>query len=164
MRLSIPTKIFIGFAFMVVIFTGVLMFGVYRTQSLFSQIERLNRRIVPVSLSLSDAQTDLKSFNLLLNERDPLVIRRTLQVAQLVHSLPDRIHQRIARAGEILASPGLEHFDAAQAKRLERLERRLNAIGRSHSAPGRVAVRRASPTLSPRPPEATSTMRPTSSG
>ena len=128
MRLSIPTKIFIGFAFMVVIFTGVLMFGVYRTQSLFSQIERLNRRIVPVSLSLSDAQTDLKSFNLLLNERDPLVIRRTLQVAQLVHSLPDRIHQRIARAGEILASPGLEHFDAAQAKRLERLERRMDAL------------------------------------
>ncbi len=128
MRLSIATKIFIAFAFLIVIFTGVLMFGIYRTQSLFSQIERLNRRIVPVSLSLSDAQTDLKSFNLLLNERDPLVIRRTLQVARLVHSLPDRIRQRTARAHEVMAASELERFDRGQSRQLERVDTRLQAL------------------------------------
>jgi len=130
MRLSIATKIFIAFAFLVVIFTGVLMFGVYRTQSLFSQIERLNRRIVPVSLSLSDAQTDLKSFNLLLNERDPLVIRRTLQVARLVHSLPDRIRQRAARAREVMDASDLEQFDARQARQIDRIQSELADLER----------------------------------
>jgi len=128
MRLSIATKIFIAFAFLVVTFTGVLAFGVYRTQSLFSQIERLNRRIVPVSLSLSDAQTDLKSFNLLLNERDPLVIRRTLQMAQLVQSLPDRIKNQVDRADEMMTSSRLDHYSAARARRLRGLQTELNKL------------------------------------
>jgi signal transduction histidine kinase len=128
MRLSIATKIFIAFAFLIVVFTGVLMFGIYRTQSLFNQIERLNRRIVPVSLSLSDAQTDLKSFNLLLNERDPLVIRRTLQVARLVHSLPDRIRQRVSRAREVMESSNLDRYDPVQSRQLDRLQRDLDAL------------------------------------
>lgn len=128
MRLSIATKIFIAFACLVVIFTGVLMFGIYRTQSLFHQIERLNRRIVPVTLSLSDAQTDLKSFNLLLNERDPLVIRRTLQVARLVHSLPDRIRQRVSRARELMASSEFDRFDASPAERLQDVDDSLASL------------------------------------
>jgi signal transduction histidine kinase len=128
MRLSIATKIFIAFAFLIVVFTGVLMFGIYRTQSLFNQIERLNRRIVPVSLSLSDAQTDLKSFNLLLNERDPLVIRRTLQVARLVHSLPDRIRQRVSRAREVMEASNLDRYDPGQSRHLDRLQRDLETL------------------------------------
>lgn len=128
MRLSIATKIFIAFAFLVVTFTSVLAFGVYRTQSLFSQIERLNRRIVPVSLSLSDAQTDLKSFNLLLNERDPLVIRRTLQMAQLVHSLPDRIDNRIDRADEMMKSSRLDRYSAGRARQLRDVQKELHEL------------------------------------
>lgn len=128
MRLSIATKIFIAFAFLIVVFTGVLMFGIYRTQSLFNQIEQLNRRIVPVSLSLSDAQTDLKSFNLLLNERDPLVIRRTLQVARLVHSLPDRIRQRVSRAREVMEASNLDRYDPGQSRHLDRLQRDLETL------------------------------------
>jgi signal transduction histidine kinase len=77
---------------------------------------------------LSDAQTDLKSFNLLLNERDPLVIRRTLQVARLVHSLPDRIRQRIARARKMMQANRLDEFDAPQAERLGELEQSLDAL------------------------------------
>lgn len=129
MRLSLATKIFIAFALLVAIFTGVLMFGVYRTQTLFNQIERINRRIVPVSLKLSDAQTDLKSFNVLLNERDPLVVRRTLQVARLVHSLPDRIHKRVSRAVDVLeAEEDDEIFGESQTRRLSGLSADLRRL------------------------------------
>jgi len=139
MRLSIATKIFIAFAFLVLTFTGVLAFGVYRTQSLFSQLERLNRRIVPVSLSLSDAQTDLKSFDLLLNERDPLVIRRTLQVAQLGHSLPDRIRKRVGEAHEMMARSRLSAFDTGRANRLREVQRRLEELDRRTESFARLA-------------------------
>jgi signal transduction histidine kinase len=131
MRLSIATKVFVAFALVVAIFTGVLMFGVYRTQTLFTQIERINRRIVPVSLSLSDAQTDLKSFNILLNERDPLVVRRTLQMARLVKSLPDQIRQQLGRAAELIQSKERDQvFGERQSRTLSGIEADLQALER----------------------------------
>ncbi|MBA2661069.1 MAG: HAMP domain-containing histidine kinase [Bradymonadaceae bacterium] len=105
MRLSIATKIFIAFAGITVVFTSVLMFGAFRTQALHSQIRAINLRIVPLSLVLSDVQTDLKSFHVVLNERDPLVLRRTLQFTRLVFSLPERFDERI-RAAAAMAEPG----------------------------------------------------------
>lgn len=105
MRLSIATKIFIAFAGIMVLFTSVLMFGAYRTQALHSQIRALNHRIVPLSLMLSDVQTDLKSFHVVLNERDPLVLRRTLQFTRLVFSVPERFDDRINKAVAMAAPP-----------------------------------------------------------
>ena len=128
MRLSIATKIFIAFAGLIVVFTGVLMFGIYRTQNLFRQIEQLDRRIVPVTLLLSDTQTDLKSFSVLLNERDPLVIQRTLQMTRLVESLPDRIEQRVQRARRRLTSEELPEMSARQRKHLGDIRQRLESL------------------------------------
>lgn len=98
MRLSIATKIFIAFAAVIVVFTVVLMFGIYRTQTTYQQIRTVNQTVVPLSLLLSDVQTDLKSFSLVLNERDPLVLRRTLQVTRLGPSMPDRLRSKMERA------------------------------------------------------------------
>lgn len=98
MRLSIATKIFIAFSAITLIFVSVLMFGIHRTQTLHGQIRTLNHQIVPLSLLLSDVQTDIKSFHVVLNERDPLVLRRTLQFTRLVFSLPERFDERIATA------------------------------------------------------------------
>lgn len=121
MRLSLATKVFAGFALLVVIFTGILGFGVYRTQSVFTQVQSVNRHIVPLSLLLSDAQTDLKSFSLVLNERDPLVLQRTLQVARLDRSLPERIHHRSTRAVSMVEStdtfPGASDLDLRERLR-----------------------------------------------
>jgi signal transduction histidine kinase len=103
MRLSIATKVFTGFGLLVAIFSGVLGFGAYRTQTVFTQIQSVNRHVVPLSLLLSDAQTDLKSFSLVLNESDPLVLQRTLQVARLDRSLPERIESRMQRASSMVS-------------------------------------------------------------
>lgn len=104
MRLSIATKVFIAFAAVIIVFTMVLMFGIYRTQTTYAQIQAVNQTVVPLSLLLSDVQTDLKSFSLVLNERDPLVLRRTLQVTRLGPSMPERFRNKMARA-EKLAAP-----------------------------------------------------------
>lgn len=134
MRLSIATKIFLVFTALVVLFTGVLMFSTYRTQTLYARIQRLNETAVPVSLLLSDVQTDLKSFNVVLNERDPLVLRRTLQMTQLVYFLPDRFTQTLERARELAGQANLEEMIAAddveQAGRPDStsLERRLAGL------------------------------------
>ena len=64
MRLSIATKVFISFAAVIVVFTMVLMFGIYQTQTTYAQIREVNQTVVPLSLLLSDVQSDLKSFSL----------------------------------------------------------------------------------------------------
>src|SRR5690554_1751962 len=128
MRLSIATKIFVVFTALVVLFTGVLMFSTYRTQTLYARIQRLNETAVPITLLLSDVQTDLKSFNVVLNERDPLVLRRTLQMTQLVYFLPDRFTQTLEHARQLAGQANLEEMiaedeagglDAAAAATLE---------------------------------------------
>jgi signal transduction histidine kinase len=133
MRLSIATKIFLAFTAVVVIFTGVLMFGTYRTQTLYGRIQQLNHTVVPISLLLSDVQTDLKSFNVVLNERDPLVLRRTLQMTRLVYFLPDRFTKKLARAHAMADEANLDELADSEQPALEpsslaNLETRLSEI------------------------------------
>ena len=120
MRLSIATKIFIAFAAVIIVFTVVLMFGIYRTQVTYAQIRAVNQTVVPLSLLLSDVQTDLKSFSLVLNERDPLVLRRTLQVTRLGPSMPERFRSKMQRAENLAAAPsdlGPEQVTIEEARR-----------------------------------------------
>lgn len=128
MRLSIATKIFLAFTAVVVIFTGVLMYGTYRTQTLYERIQQLNHTVVPVSLLLSDVQTDLKSFNVVLNERDPLVLRRTLQMTRLIYFLPDRFTRKLARAREMAEEANLDELTDAEQAPLTNLEKRLQDL------------------------------------
>lgn len=131
MRLSIATKVFVAFAVVIVVFTMVLMFGIYRTQATYSQIQTVSQTVVPLSLLLSDVQTDLKSFNLVLNERDPLVLRRTLQVTRLGPSMPERFRTKIAQAEKLANAVDLgaeqTMLDGARAQILE-LNSRINVF------------------------------------
>ena len=125
MRLSIATKIFVAFAAVVVIFTGVLMYGIYRSQALYRQIQQLNHTAVPISLLLSDVQTDLKSFNVVLNERDPLVLRRTLQMTRLVYFLPDQFTRKLERAHTVAKQAQLDELGSPRDRTLDNLDARL---------------------------------------
>ncbi|MFP4598119.1 MAG: ATP-binding protein [Persicimonas sp.] len=128
MRLSIATKIFLAFAAVVVIFTGVLMYGSWRTQTLYGRIQQLNHTVVPISLLLSDVQTDLKSFNTVLNERDPLVLRRTLQMTRLVHFLPDRFTGTLKRAHWTARRALADEMDPSQRETVERLATKIDEL------------------------------------
>lgn len=132
MRLSIATKIFIAFAAVIVVFTVVLMFGIYRTQTTYAQIRTVNQTVVPLSLLLSDVQTDLKGFSLVLNERDPLVLRRTLQVTRLGPSMPERFRAKMQRAENLASTAttlGTEQntLDDARAE-IADLRKRIDAL------------------------------------
>jgi len=107
MKFSIATKIFLAFTATIIVFGTVLVFGVYRTQTTLERVQAVNQTIVPLSLALSDIQTDLKSFSLVLNERDPLVLRRTLQVTRLAPSVPDRFRRRMIQTVEFSSDKAL---------------------------------------------------------
>lgn len=133
MRLSIATKVFIAFAAVIGVFTVVLMFGIYRTQTTYAEIRTVNQTVVPLSLLLSDVQTDLKSFSLVLNERDPLVLRRTLQVTRLGPSMPDRFREKMKRAEAVAtgAEIGPEQETLVEARAdIEEIRQRIDVFAR----------------------------------
>lgn len=128
MRLGIATKVFIAFAGVTLIFSMVLMFGIYRTQALHGQLRALNHRIVPLSLHLSDIQSDLKSFHVILNERDPSVLRRTLQLTRLMNALPDQIDEQLLEAANLADLRGLDEVTPTEIRAFQDFHLRLLAI------------------------------------
>lgn len=126
MKLSIATKIFFAFTAVIAVFSVVLVFSIYRTQWTFEQVRTINATVVPLSLTLSDVQTDLKSFSVLLNERDPLVLRRTLQVTRLAPSVPDRFRRNMELAVDLARrTDQLNRADDPVAARVVTLKRNI---------------------------------------
>ena len=126
MRLGIATKVFIALAGVTLIFSFVLMFGVYRTQMLHGQLRALNHRVVPLSLQLSDIENDLKSFHIVLNESDPSVLRRTLQLTRLLDTMPDDLDERFDRAA---ATADLSDLDDVPASEIDAFDDIHTSIG-----------------------------------
>lgn len=128
MRLSIATKIFIAFAGVIAVFSAVVSLGLFQSQRLSDQIHALHRSIVPLSLLLSDAQNDLKSFDVALSERDPNALHRTLQVARQMSIVPQRFGRKLERSID-LANPTLfSALDKDQQLRMKEIHDRLEDL------------------------------------
>ena len=128
MRLGIATKIFIAFAGVTLIFSAVLMFGVYRTQLLHGQLRALNHRMVPLSLHLSDVQNDLKSFHVILNERDPAVLRRTIQLTRLMNALPDQLDERFLEAAALADLSSIDEIPSQEVSAFDQVHTKIAAL------------------------------------
>ncbi len=98
MRFSLVTKVFLAFTIVIVTFLSVLVFSIVQTQETYSEIREVNRIMVPLSFSLSDIRNDLKAFNIVLNEKDPQVLKTTIQVTRLGPSLPSRFNTKIEKS------------------------------------------------------------------
>ena len=129
MRLSLATKIFIAFSSVVVIFMTVMIAGLLQTQQLHEQMHTLNRDLVPLSLLLSDAQNDLRSFDAALSAQNPDELRRTLRVAKMMSVAPERFAQKIYRATALSAPERFEQLDERTSARMESIHNRLGTIG-----------------------------------
>ncbi len=130
MRIGIATKVFIAFAGVTLIFSAVLMFGVYRTTLLHERLRALNHRIVPLSLQLSDIQNDLKSFHIVLNEVDPVVLRRSMQLTRLLNALPDDIHLLLEDAAAVADLRDLDTVSTAEVEAFRSIHEELLELQR----------------------------------
>ena len=128
MRLGIATKVFIAFAAVTLIFSLVLMFGVYRTQILHGQLRALNHRIVPLTLQISDIENDLKNFHIVLNESDVSVLRRTLQLDPLLNTVPDDLGFRLEEAAAIADLTDLDTIPSSEIEPFREIHHRLATL------------------------------------
>ncbi len=128
MRLSIATKIFISFAAVIIAFTAVLMTSTWRTRRLQEQVQTINLSIMPLSLMLSDAQNDLKSFELAASQDDPDELYRTLRLASTLSFTPRHIGAKLERAASLSRPALFEALDAPERARLVDLHGRFAAL------------------------------------
>lgn len=113
MRVSIATKVFIAFTTTVVVFVGILGFSLYRVQSLYDDIEHLNQTVLPLTLQLTELQSDVQNLSTVLSERDPVVLKRTLQVSQFIYSFPKQFRTDL----EKILGPLPESLEGSVARR-----------------------------------------------
>ncbi len=128
MRLSIATKISLAFTGVVFVFTAAIMVGIWRTQTLYGQLQALNRSVIPLSLLLSDAQNDLKSFDAALSEQDPAALERTLRAAGMMSMVPQRVFGKLQRAADLADRDSFDALADAERMRLRAIRTRLKDL------------------------------------
>lgn len=125
MRLSVATKIFMAFTAMLVTFGAVLLFNLYQMRALYEEVEVIHGGLSPLSLALSDIKSDLRTYNVLLSEREWPVLRSTLRATQQHYDFPQQVDIKLDRVQghvrRLLQGP----LDAKDRAFLEQVQRDL---------------------------------------
>lgn len=123
--IGISTRVFLAFITLLAVFGSVLGYGLYRLHQVQSDARLIHHSYVPVSLTLSEAHTDLATYDAVLGERDRMVLRRVVQAQKVLYPFAKRVDARLARAEEFI-SLGLER--ARRTSDLDFLERSRVAV------------------------------------
>ncbi len=114
MGLSIATKIFLAFTAMLLLFASVSTFNVYQMRSIHEEVALINGGYVPLSMALSDIKGDLRTYNVLLGEREWEALRRTVSATAQHYNFPKQLNIKVGRTqehvGRLLKEP-LEERD-----------------------------------------------------
>lgn len=130
MRLAIATKIFLAFTAMLLTFGAVLTFTLYQMRSLYGEVELIHGGYLPLSLTLSDVKSDLRTYNVLLGEKEWSVLKRTLQATRQHYDFPAQVDIKLGRAQrhiqQLLVEAGPERAFLQSLQREVSQSRQLN--------------------------------------
>jgi signal transduction histidine kinase len=104
MRISIATKVFIAFSAMLVTFGAVQVVNIYQMRTVYDEVELINFGYVPLNLVLNDVRGDLRSYDMVLAEKDWEALRRTLTASRRLFDFPDQIDVKLGQAANQIAS------------------------------------------------------------
>jgi signal transduction histidine kinase len=129
-QLSLPTKVFLGFTTIVILFASVLAFNFTRLGDLYGEVTIINRGFVPLRLTLSEMQGRVGRYSVLLAERDPVVLRTTLAASQGFDQFFQRIENRLGSHLETIAHLELQASPLEQSTLFTDLQRFLEELKR----------------------------------
>ncbi|MBN1945393.1 MAG: HAMP domain-containing protein [Bradymonadales bacterium] len=128
-RLSIPTKIFLGYTLVLGLFSLVLVLNYARLGRLYDEVTIINRGLIPFRLTLSELEGDLQSYLVLLAERDPVVLSRTMIATQVLFPFPRRIEERLVLCRQAIDQLLARTPESPQRDVLERQRRIVQVLG-----------------------------------
>ncbi|MCA9562574.1 MAG: HAMP domain-containing histidine kinase [Myxococcales bacterium] len=121
-----PTKIFIAFTIVVLLFGAVLFFNVSRLGQQFDATNIVNRSLVPVRLWLSEAESELRQLSLEVTKDGGVPGAETLR--GLVETVLPRIEVRVAQSGRVLSQVAASVPELRPRSVLTGLESRLGGL------------------------------------
>ena len=129
-RFSLPTKIFLGFFVVLALFASVLIYNFDRLNRLYEEVTLINRGLVPLRLTLSEMQGDLRSYAVLLAERDPVVLRDALGATHMLSPFPRRIRDRLSTCLSSIEQLEAQELTNRQGELFAMLRRTVEDLGR----------------------------------
>jgi signal transduction histidine kinase len=127
-RLSIPTKIFLGFALVLVLFSSVLVYNFATLGRLYEEVTVINRGLVPLRLTLSELEGDLRSYSLLLATRDPIAMRSAVLASRVLFPVSRRVDLHLNRCRESIRSLEARTLAIGERGAFERLREVLQTL------------------------------------
>ena len=92
-----------------IVFLSVMVFGIFQMRSIHRDEQVIYDGYIPLSLLLVEIQSDLKSYEVILKETDPSVLKKAVQAAWLLYpfskKVEDKLNESIVLVEEKLASP-----------------------------------------------------------
>ncbi|MBM4321039.1 MAG: HAMP domain-containing protein, partial [Deltaproteobacteria bacterium] len=129
MRASVSTRIFLGFTLVIVTFCLVSVYSVYKIHRIHGNLRLIKAGYLRLILTLTEVDADLRSYDVVLDERDPDLLTRSVRLAVVLHPFPAVIRRHLGEAarvaGDAAVSPGAEHPEQAS---LNELRQRLSAL------------------------------------
>ena len=130
LRISLPTKIFLGFFVVLTLFASVLVYNFERLNRLYEEVTLINRGLVPLRLTLSEMQGDLRSYAVLLAERDPVVMRDALGATLTLSPFPQRIRDHLSTCLGAIEQLEAQELTIRQGELFAGLRRTVEDLGR----------------------------------
>jgi len=127
-RVSIPTKIFLGFSLVLILFASVFGYNFTRLGQLYEDVTAINRGLVPMRLTLSEIEGELRSYSLLLVERDPVVLRSAVSASRVLFPFPRRIEGYLDRCLDAVDQLAAQDLAIRHGGRFERLRRFVESL------------------------------------
>ncbi len=115
MRLSIPGRIFAAFASLLLVFAGVSGFTAWKIGQLSAQVAGIHQNLLPLPPVLAEIKSELRGLDLVLEPREPTLLRRSVHLARRVHPYLTRLEELFSGASAHLRDAADEPSDSARA-------------------------------------------------
>ena len=102
MRLSIPGKIFAGFVALLMTFGAVSGHATWKVRALGRLVGQIHGTLLPLPAVIAEIKNDLRVLDMVIEQRDRALLRRSVHVAQHVHRSLDRLAKDFGRALALL--------------------------------------------------------------
>lgn len=130
MRTSVSTRIFMGFALVILTFCVVSSYSVYKMHRIHGRLDLIQGGYLRLSLTLTEIDADLRGYEVVLDERDPDLLTRSLHMAAVLHPFPAIIRRHLGQAirGASEAADRGEGIEEQERVGLLRLRDQLRAL------------------------------------
>lgn len=118
-----------GFSLVIVTFCVVSVYSVYKIHRIHGNLGLIKSGYLRLILTLTEVDADLRSYDVVLDERDPDLLTRSVRLAVALHPFPAIIRRHLGEATRVAAdaasAAGIEPLERTS---LDDLRRRLNAL------------------------------------